>query len=243
MEQLHPRHLQVADVRALLADDDRASPGERPWVMANMVASVDGAWAVEGRSGGLACAGDRDVFRTLREICDIVLVAAGTARTEHYRRPGVSDEAARWRTSRGRTPCPRLALISARLEFPADQPFLSGEGPDPMVLHPAGADAERLPRGVEGRSVGTGSSVDLAAALTALGDDGATLVLCEGGPTLLGQLTAEGLIDELFVTISPRLVGGPDVGLLGPTPQPPAGLSLHRVLREEDTLLLTYRRC
>jgi riboflavin biosynthesis pyrimidine reductase len=242
MEQLHPDAAAVDDVRALIAGDARPAPAGRPWVMANMVASVDGAWAVDGRSGGLACPGDREVFRSLREICDVVLVAAGTARTERYGRPAVSDAARTWRTAHGRLAHPRLVLVSASLDVPVDQPFLGGDGPEPLVLHPTGSDPGPLPAGLEARAVGSGSTVDLRAALASLANDGVGLVLCEGGPALLGQLTAAGLVDELFVTVSPRLVGGTDVGLLGRTPQATDELRLHRVLREESTLLLTYRR-
>lgn len=229
MEQLLPTSGPVGSVLDLLDGDPRPSPVGRPWVAANMVASVDGAYGRDGRSAGLSSEADREVFRALRACADVVLVAAGTARTERYRRPADA----------GPTNA-RLAVVSGSLHLPADQPFLSGSGPDPIVYHPSTADAGRLPAGVEPRAMG-GTTVDIPAVLADLYADGARLVLCEGGPILLGQLAEHDLLDELFVTMSPLLVGGEQVGLLGGHGPMHRGLSLHRVLRDGDSLFLTYR--
>lgn len=229
VEQLLPTSGPVGSVLDLLAGDPRPSPVGRPWVAANMVASVDGAYGRDGRSAGLSGEADRTVFRALRACADVVLVAAGTARTERYRRP----------VDAGPTSA-RLAVVSRSLDLPADQPFLSGSGPDPIVYHPGTADAGRLPPGVEPRAVG-GTTVDLPAVLADLHADGARFVLCEGGPNLLGQLADHHLLDELFVTVSPLLVGGEQVGLLGGQGPMHRSLSLHRVLSDEGSLFLTYR--
>jgi riboflavin biosynthesis pyrimidine reductase len=84
--------------------------------------------------------------------------------------------------------------------------------------------------------------VDLSTALSALRDDGVEVLLCEGGPSLLGQLHARDLLDELFVTVSPSLVGGSTVGLLGSQPAQQREVRLHRLLEEDGALFLTYRR-
>ena len=229
VEQLLPVPGPVESVLELLAADPRPAPPGRPWVAANMVESVDGAYGRDGRSAGLSSEADREVFRALRACADVVLVAAGTARTERYRRPADAGPTSA-----------RLAVVSASLHVPEDQPFLSGDGPDPIVYHPRSADPGRLPAGVEPRVAGE-RTVDPAAVLADLHADGARMVLCEGGPSLLGQLAGNGLLDELFVTVSPLLVGGDQVGLLGghgPLEHP---LVLHRALRERDSLFLTYR--
>jgi riboflavin biosynthesis pyrimidine reductase len=229
MEQLLPTSGPIGSVLDLLADDPRPTPAGRPWVAANMVASVDGAYGRDGRSAGLSGEADRTVFRALRACADVILVAAGTARTERYRRPVDAG-----------TTSARLAMVSRSLDLPADQPCLSGSGPEPIVYHPSTADAGRLPPGVEPRAVG-GTTVDIPAMLADLYADGARMVLCEGGPNLLGQLADLDVIDELFVTLSPLLVGGEQVGLLGGHGPMHRGLSLHRVLRDEGSLFLTYR--
>ncbi len=230
MEQLVPGPL-VGELADVLLADDRPAPAGRPWVMANMVGSVDGAFAREGRSAGLSNEADRELFHTLRAVADVVLVAAGTARTERYRRPAAAGAA-----DTG------LAVVSASLRIPEDQPFLSGPGPDPVVYHPPGADTSSVPAGVELREAGTDPGrVDLSALLADLADHGARVVLCEGGPSLLGQLAGVGLLDELFLTVSPVLVGGDQVGLVGHGGPYDVALGLHRLLRVDDVLFATYR--
>ena len=240
MHQLLPDELQVDRLDTLLAADERPAPPGRPWVMANMVTSVDGAIAVDGRSGGLGGAPDRAMFAAVRSLPDVVLVGAGTARTERYRRPAPGP-AADERVARGQAPAPRLAVVSRRGELPDDQPFLEGAGPDPLLFHPAARTPAELPPGVEPRPVGT-AEVDLAELLAALAADGARTVLCEGGPTLLGSLHHADLVDELFVTISPHLVGGPGGRMLTSAVEHLTDLTLHRLLVDGDVMLATYRR-
>lgn len=240
MRQVVPVEQPVEQLDVLLAGDERPAPAGRPWVMANMVVSVDGAVAVDGRSGALGGEPDRAMFTAVRSLPDVILVGAGTARTERYRRPAPGPSAA-LRTGRGQSPAPRLAVVSRRAELPADQPFLDGDGPDPLLYHPSAADLSGLPPGVEPRRAGT-EEVDLAAVLGNLADDGARTVLCEGGPSLLGALHAADLVDELFVTLSPHLVGGPGGRMLSGSPEQVRELVLHRLLVADDVLLATYRR-
>lgn len=240
MRQLLPRDLVVEDLPALLAGDDRPAPPGRPWVLANMVASVDGAFAVDGRSGGLGGEPDRTMFTAVRSLPDVILVGAGTARTERYRRPAPGP-AADLRAGRGQSAAPRLAVVSNRGQVPADQPFLTGDGPDPLVFHPASVDPDRLPDGVEPVPAGT-STVDLNWVLNYLARAGARTVLCEGGPTLLGELHSADLVDEYFVTLAPNTVGGEQVGFLGGSPPQVRDLRLHRLLVADDVLLGTWRR-
>lgn len=240
MRQLLPAPLAEVDLSVLDDRSDRPTPADRPWVMANMVMSVDGAFAVEGRSGGLGSAGDRAVFHRLRGAADAILVAAGTARTERYRRPVLDDAAVQRRRTAGLDDHPRLVVVSASLRLPDDLPLFGGDGQEPVVVHPASSDATGVPAGVELRVAGH-ETVDLRAALEGLHADGMGVVLCEGGPSLLGQLHQLGLLDELFVTISPSLVGGDAVGLLGHHAALQRSVRLHRLLEEAGSLFATYR--
>jgi riboflavin biosynthesis pyrimidine reductase len=224
----------------LLDRSDRVPPAGRPWVMANMVTSIDGAYAVSGVSGTLSSPEDREVFHVLRAASDVVLVAAGTARTERYRRPTTTAELLPARRAAGLADVPRLAVVSRSLHLPADQPFLQGDGPEPLLLHPAASDTSSVPDGVQLRAVGD-EDVDLPAALRSLRADGAQVVLCEGGPRLLGQLHALDLIDELFLTVAPVLSGGPHVGILGGADELAVPQRLHRVWEADGFLFLTYR--
>lgn len=244
MHQLVPEPGPVLDVLASLADDTRPVPADRPWVMANMVVSIDGAFAVDGRSGALGTPGDRTVFHALRALADVILVGAGTARDEHYRRPVAAADAAAIRSERGQQAAARLVLVSRRGLIPDDQPFLTGAGPDPLLVHAQPLDPAVVPAGVDAfECPDAAGGVDLPALLGRLRSDGARLVLCEGGPGLLGELHRQDLVDELFVTVSPRLVGGRSVGLLGSGPALLRARRLHRLWQDEDDALFsTYRR-
>jgi len=240
VRELLPDPTATPTLTDLLERQDRRAPSGRPWVMANMVTSVDGAYALSGRSGTLSSPEDREIFHTLRAAADVILVAAGTARTEGYRRPTTPESLLEERRGRGLADVPRLAVVSRSLSIPEDQPFLQGDGPDPLVLHPADSDPSLLPAGVEGRAVGT-CDVDLGAALRSLYDDGARVVLCEGGPRLLGQLHTEDLIDELFLSIAPVLSAGEQVGILKGAPEQATEQQLHRLWEADGFLFLTYR--
>lgn len=230
------------DLDALALRSPGPVPAERPWVMANMVTSLDGAYAMEQRSAGLSSEGDRQLFHHLRGAADAVLVAAGTARTERYRRPRTAPELVERRRAQGMAAHPRLVVVSASLQLPSDLPLLQGDDlPTPLVLHPASSDASALPAGIEPRAVGD-DELDLPAALAGLRGDGVEVLLCEGGPHLLGQLHHLDLIDELFLSISAHLVGGTRVGLLGGIEETARPYQLHRLLRDEQMLLATYRR-
>lgn len=242
MRELHPRPHEVGDVYDELAADARPMHDGRPWVMANMVASVDGAYAVDGRSAGLGTAGDRLVFHALRGLADVVLVGAGTARDERYRRPAANPELLDARTRLGQAPAPRLVLVSRSGRIPADQPFLHGEGAEPLLVHAGTAEVDGPP-GVETMACGADGGVDLHELLRRLHADGHRWVLTEGGPGLLGQLHVAELLDELFITTSPRLVGGRDVGVLGRADAVVHPVELRRLwLDDEGALLATYRR-
>ena len=213
--------------------------------MANMIMSVDGAFAVDGRSGGLGSPADHQLFHTLRAASDAVLVAAGTARTEGYRRPSTSDpDLARHRRTRNMGDAPELYLVSRALDLPGDMPLRSGVGATPMVMHPTGADRSDVDTtGVSLRAVPVepgGIGVDLHAALRSIAADGHRVVLCEGGPSLLGALQRHGLLDELFVSISPMIAGGAQLGLMGRGPLDPGRVSLRSLYEADGMLLADY---
>lgn len=164
----------------------------RPWLRGLMVSSVDGsAEDADGLSGSLGGDGDRDVFALLRSLADVVLVSAGTARAEGY---GPID---------GGT----LVLVSRSLDVPAS---LRTDGV--VVLTTGDADPERAASlrrdGVQVWRAGA-EEIDWAQALDLFAEHGWTRVLCEGGPSLLGTLAEQDLIDDLCLTVAPTLMAGP----------------------------------
>src|ERR1700712_2478707 len=77
------------------------APADRPYVVLNMVATLDGRIAIDGRSGGIGNDADRELFHGLRTQADAVMVGAGTIRTERYGRLVRSPERRDRRGSQG----------------------------------------------------------------------------------------------------------------------------------------------
>lgn len=205
----------------------------RPYVKVNFVASADGGIAVDGRSAALSSAPDRRVFRLLRDLCDVVLVGAGTARAERYR-------GARPRSTAS-TPA-RIAVVTASAELDPASGLFTDTEVAPLILTGPEAPLERLERletaGAEVVACGT----EPARLLGALAARGLHRVLCEGGPVLFGRLIEADAVDELCLTCGPLLVAG-ESGRIARGPRPtPRRLRLASVLTEEDVLLLRYLR-
>lgn len=213
MELLWP-HRAATDPQTAYADDRRARVGERPWVMVNMIASLDGATAVEGRSGGLGGPADRAVFDELRSLADMIVVGAQTVRTERY--------------GPARKPGQRIGVITASADLDWSWPlFESGSG---FVITTETAPA------VPVASVRTpGDRVDLRHALSQLN---ANVVLAEGGPRLNGDLLAEGLVDELCLTIAPKLVGGRSSRVMTSATATPSDMDLAHVASDQGYLFV-----
>lgn len=180
-----------------------------PFVRANMISSIDGAATHDGKSGGLGGDGDKTVFRVLRGLADVILVGAGTAITEGYRRPQPDTAFAGLREENGQAPAPALALVSRSLSIPPDYPPLAH--PETVVLTCASAPADRRAALVDAGAtlIDCGDDdVETSKLIETCGDRGRPRVLCEGGPSLLGSIIADDLLDELCLTTSPHLVGG-----------------------------------
>ncbi|WP_131739091.1 pyrimidine reductase family protein [Actinomadura roseirufa] len=220
-----------------------AYPSAGPWLRANMITSLDGAAQREGRSGGLGNAADRHLFSVLRGLADVIVVGAGTVRAEGY---GPVEPGAGWAGLRaGRTPVPPLAVVSRSLDLDFDAPIFTAAAPRTIVLAPAAAGPARLraARAAADVIVAGDDTLDFAAALGELAARGHRRMLCEGGPAVLARLIADGLLDELCLTLSPQLLAGHPARILNGPPIPvPPELTLAHALRDEDFLFLRYAR-
>jgi riboflavin biosynthesis pyrimidine reductase len=187
--------------------------GNRTWVRANMVTTLDGAaTGGDGVSGTINGAADHRVFRVLRAATDVVLVGAGTVRAEGYTPLSVPDGLRATRAAAGRAPVVELAIVTRSGDLPEQITDLHQHpaGTVPPIVLTTTAGADRLAGYPTERVVVTGeTTVDLAVALDALADRGLVHVLAEGGPSLLGDLVDADLLDELCLTTSPLMVGGP----------------------------------
>jgi riboflavin biosynthesis pyrimidine reductase len=204
-----------------------------------MVASLDGAITIAGRSGGLGGEADRAMFFALRHVADVVLVGAGTARAEDYGPTRANDAVRTARVARGQAELPRLAVVTRSLDLdPAARLFADPDN-RPYVITHRGAPAERVAAVAEVAEVLQlgDDEVDLVATLERLRVDGAGVVTCEGGPALNGDLIAHDLVDEWALTIAPMLVSG-DAGRSSRGPLPdPRRFELARLIESDGELL------
>jgi riboflavin-specific deaminase-like protein len=244
VRQILPVPLEAVDPAEAYAD--MPSPEGRPGVRVNMVVSVDGATAVSGRSGGLGSPADHRVFHLLRALSDVVLVGAGTVRVERYGPARAPEQIAAARREAGRTPVPRIAVVSGSLQLDLEGRLFREAHPEarPIVLTSASCPSERRAAVEEVAEVVVAGEerVDLARAIAALGERGARSVLCEGGPVLNGGLAAAGLLDELCITIAPSIVAGSSRrAIAGPELPGPPEMTLLAMLEEDGQLFLRYR--
>jgi riboflavin biosynthesis pyrimidine reductase len=210
----------------------------------NFVASVDGAATVAGTSGGLATAGDSRIFDLLRDMCDVILVGAGTVRAEGYTQPEYAPQRRARRRSFGLAEVPPYAVISESLALDPASPLFTAADPRTIVITHGGASSEQQTAlsAVADLIVAGTDRIDLAGAVDQLASRGLNRVLCEGGPHLFGSLLAADLVDELCLTVSPRLAGAGPMRIIAGDPLPDHSwpLTLTHLLTEEGALFLRY---
>ena len=207
---------------------------DRPYVVLNMVESIDGRTTIGGHVGELTSAVDQQILYRLRTEADALLVGAGTVRNERYGEcvpPGMG-------------PQPLIVIVTGSVDLPRDLPLC--HEPDTRIViatpsdetlgfdHEAQVDYLRVP--------GEGGRADTLAICQALrADYGVRSVVCEGGPSLNESLLADAIVDELFLSIAPILVGGGERTLVDAAPSHvPRGARLESVATADDYLFLRY---
>lgn len=187
-------------------------------VYANFVSSIDGVAAIAGIemssaaiSGGAPA--DRFMMALLRAVADVVVVGAGTLRehggpwTAEKALPVAADAFRRLRAELSAAAAPTLVLVTASGELPADHPSL---GDAVVVTTSSGARtlADRKARCAEVIDVGDHDEVGGRLVIDHLRERGFRRILTEGGPKLMGAMLEAEAVEQLFLTISPKLVGG-----------------------------------
>jgi 5-amino-6-(5-phosphoribosylamino)uracil reductase len=226
----------VEEAASGLAFAERA-PAGRPFIAVNMVATADGKATLEGRTAPMSAPADRELFHNLRAAADGILVGAGTVRTERYGRVTKSPELQAKRAREGVRPDAVAVIASRSLDLPPDVPLLTD--PESQVVIVTDSDAELA--GVAARVEYI--RAPLGEALARLrAERGLRSLLCEGGPTLNGSLFAEGLVDELFLTIAPAVAGaGETLTIVEGLPLPePVALALLTAHDADGHLFLRY---
>jgi riboflavin-specific deaminase-like protein len=214
---------------------------DRPFVAMNFVATVDGRATINGVSGPIGSSTDTAMLARLRTRFDGVMIGAGTMRAERYGRL-VSDQETRERRERiGLPHDPLMVIVSGRLDLPWDAPLFTDGGGRVLIF--TASEAEPPETATSLRVVRHEGFVDLPAALRHLRQErGIRALLCEGGPGLHAELEGGGLVDDLFLTIAPKLAGGEAPRILEGEMPAVAELELGWLLEEDGELFARYRR-
>jgi riboflavin-specific deaminase-like protein len=241
LERLYPDRggTTPGELASRLRLGDRA-PADRPYLVLNMVSTLDGKATIDWRTQGLSDELDRELFHHLRTQADCVLVGAGTVRAERYGRVTKTDELREKRAAEGLEPDALAVVVSASGELPSDLPLLQEPEQRVVIATAARRRIEGTTSQLEYLEVGQ----DLPLLMARLREDyGVRSVLCEGGPTLNAHLLAAGLVDELFLTLSPKLVGGQSAITIvaGREVVEPVDLELVWVVKGRDSMFTRWQ--
>jgi riboflavin biosynthesis pyrimidine reductase len=232
---------------------------DEPMLIANFVESLDGVAAAPDlpRSHALVAdesEADRFLLAFLRSCADAIVVGSGTLLSSprgtwrvDRAYPEAADSFAELRARRGRPEQPLLAIVTAGGSFDPGHPVLAAGA---LVLTTSRAAPQlraSVPETSEVVGVNDGDAVDLTAAVGVLRERGCAVILSEAGPTLFGSLLASGLVDELFLTVSPLLAGRAEAARLGLVegvellPQTRVAATIRSVRTHGSHLFLRYR--
>jgi riboflavin biosynthesis pyrimidine reductase len=227
------------DLLAEIGFRERA-PADRPYLFMNFVATVDGRAAVDGHTKELGSEADLDMLLSLRAAADAVLIGSGTLRAEGYARLVGDPRRRAARTAAGLAEDPTAVLISRSLDLPWETAGLFKAPDQPVIVYTqSDEDPPEVAAPVE---VVRLEAATPTAACADLRRRGVRALLSEGGPRLHRSLLAAGLVDELFLTITPLLTGDelePTIVAGGKLPEP-LGLDLLWVLQAGKELFCRY---
>ena len=245
----------MADVRVLLPEPGQTTVadqlrGYRPWeaphpdrpyAAMNFVATVDGRAAIFGRSGPIGSDTDTEMLQRLRTRFDAVMIGAGTMRSERYGRMVSDAELRAEREREGLAADPLAVIITGRLDLPWDAGLFTAGAGEVLVFTASEADPPDTETPVE--VVRHEDHVDPVEAMRYLRQDrGIRALLSEGGPGLHGEMQANGLVDDLFLTTAPKLAGGQALRILEGALLEVADLELVWLLEADGELFARYRR-
>jgi riboflavin-specific deaminase-like protein len=219
----------------------------RPYVMLNMATTLDGRATIGGRSGPIGNRADRELFHALRASVDAVMAGAGTVRVERYGRIIPNEATRARRRARGLDEEPLACVVSARLSLPDDLPLLNEPAARVVIVTPSAASLSGARAQLDYVRAASDGLLDLRSAMRELAERlGVRTLLCEGGPHLNAALLQAGLVDELFLSLAPKLTGGEDLTgealrmIAGATFEQQLELELLGALENESHLFLRY---
>ena len=218
--------------------------GEGAVLRGNAITSLDGGATTGGTSGGLGGPGDRRLFAVLREVADVIVVGAGTARAENYGGARMTVAQRHARQTRGQSEVPPIALVTRSGVIEHDLAVLTDSEVTPLVLTTtAAADGVAARLGAAAEVIDCSGAdpdeVDLGVLVDRLAQRGLPRVLTEGGPSLLGAFLGAGLIDEFCLTTAPLLVGGTAVRITTGSSEVLSAMRCAHVLTDSGGYLYT----
>ena len=252
MRRIHPdaATTRVAEAAALVRHQSNI-PAERPWLALNFASTADGRIAIGGRSGPIGNEVDRELFHELRAQVDAVMAGANTVMTERYGRMVRDPERRERRAAAGLEPDPLAVIVSARLRLDPGIPLLQDADSRVVIVTASRLELEGVraqvdylrPPEVPEELPDGGPMLALAPLMPLLRErHGVELVLCEGGSVLAAALAREGLVDELLLSLAPKLAGGEGPTLAtGPAFEPPLEMTLATAHEAGGHLFLRYR--
>ena len=206
----------------------------------NFAATVDGRATIGGVSGPIGSDTDTALLAGLRTRFDAVMIGAGTMRAERYGRVIPRQEKRKQREREGLPHDPLMVLVSGRLDLPWDAPLFTDGG---RVLIFTVAETEPPETSTSVQVVRHEGAVDFSEALRYLRhEQDVRALLSEGGPRLHAQMQAAGLVDDLFLTIAPKLTGGGAPRIIEGELARIEPLELGWLLEEGGELFARYRR-
>jgi riboflavin biosynthesis pyrimidine reductase len=225
---------------------EQAEPGRaRPTVLLNMASTADGRASVDGRAGPIGDRADSELLHGLRTLVDGLLVGAGTVRVEGYARLLRGEDDRRSRRERGLAEELPMFIVSASLDVtPQNAPMLAEPRAEVTILTPSAGLLGPCAAKVRYVRCERDGKLDLAAALRRMRSElGVRTLLCEGGPHLAAELIRARLVDDLFLSLAPKLAGGEEHLriLAGGELDPPLSLQLVEVHEHDCSVFLRYR--
>lgn len=247
VDRLWPDPATGLDLDAELAAlaSPRPHPDGRPWVALNMVTTIDGRAQLAGKAEGLGSRADRRLMQLYRTAFDVVGSGVGTLLADDFFSHLPDDLSAR-RAASGRPPQPAALVIAGRRPLPTDRRWFGYADQPRIVVVGSGSPhvpVEPLP-GVE-LWVAPVEEPQPAWVLQRLAEAGHGSLLLEGGPTINAAFLADGMVDELFWTVGPRILANQALPMVASLPRDslpdPVEAELVSIHRYGSELFLRYR--
>jgi 2,5-diamino-6-(ribosylamino)-4(3H)-pyrimidinone 5'-phosphate reductase len=181
-----------------------------PYTVINAVSTLDGRAALGGKSSPIGSAGDRLIMRNIRSAFDAVLVGAGTLRAENLDL-AVPQDLAQQRRDKGLREQPIPIILAGLSPLPKGRKLYEHRGL--IILGPKSVQEQHFPAEAAFRALPEwkGGRVDIKGVLRILEEEfGVGCLLVEGGPSVNRSFLSAGYVDELFLTVAPKISGGGD---------------------------------